>query len=125
MFSRSLGGTVVAVIIAIVAISYKAQHKNRIEQDCKESLHTLVSQCDCYQTRSVYLDTLCDLAHSTAFADSYRSGGRYSSGRFDEARYLSEAMDFMLVRARKDGYKDVVASLERLADADPVPPPGQ
>lgn len=124
MFSRSLGGTVVAVIIAIVAISYKVHHKDQVEQDCKDSLHELVSQCDCYQTRSVYMDTLCDLAHTRAFSGSYRSGGRYSSGRFDEDRYFSDAMDFMLTRAKKDGYKDVVASLERLL-AEDQPPPGK
>jgi hypothetical protein len=125
MESRSIGGTVVGVLVAIGFIGYKFHAKDKTDLETKQRLHEFVAQCDCYEANRAYLDDLCDQAHEKAFADSYRMGGRRTSTRFDEDRYVDEAMTFIVEHARKDGHKDIVKSLEHTGADDQAPPPAE
>lgn len=121
MDSRSIGGTVVALVIAAGLVGYQFHKKDKTNEEYRQKLHAFVAECDCYDASREYLDGLCDQAHDKAFQDAYRMGGRRTSTKFDADQYVDEAMTFILEQARKDGRKEVVASLERFGGIEPEP----
>ncbi len=102
------------VVVAGGLIGMKYCDQGEADADVKGQAAEVVSQLPDYAGNEEYYASLIETAHPTAFDDSYRMGGRRTSSKFDDERYLQLLFQGMADQAQADGRTEIVGTL-RLA----------
>ncbi len=115
---RSLGGTVVVVILCIIGWAVRSGGGSTNTKYLQES-KAFIAQADIYNEHREYFDWLVETAHNDVFGDSYSAGfGRRARATMNVAKYEEDMIDRMLELAKSNDRHDVFESIERLVDPD-------
>lgn len=119
MYARSVTGVVVAIIVAIVMFVSKSSDKSKDEKNIRYEMKEYIAASPAYKLDRDYIEVIFPEAHSTAFAEHYRLGGRYRSNRFDQDGYVDEVFGVMIDRAKAEKRDKVADELQKLWQSGP------
>ncbi len=119
MYTRSVGGVAIAVIVAIVMLVARSGDKSKDDKNIRYEMKEYIAASPAYKVDRDFIEASFPEAHSTAFAAHYTLGSRYRSNRFDQDGYVDEVFGVMIDRAKAEKRGKVAEELQKLWQSGP------
>ncbi len=102
------------IVIVLVAIKFsnRGDDSAQVLSEAKE----LIAQLEVYKPNAEYLDKLTERAHRHVFDKAYDMGGRRRGATFDEDKYLTALLDYMMAQCRTDRENDIAVALQKMRE---------
>ncbi len=123
MNARTIGGVLVLILLVGVVMYTRLGEAGDSGEAAKADVMVLVAEIEGYEAHKKYLDPCADLAHSAAFAKSFKKGTRREASEFHQEVYMSEFFEHLINQTRNAGHQDLVKSLMALRDKYSIPRP--
>jgi hypothetical protein len=92
----------------------KFYDKGSAEAEIKAGMHEWVANSAGYAADPAYADSLFEKCHGPAFEHCYSMGGRRTSAKFDDGRYIAELTAAMSAQAQADGRAELAVGLQEM-----------
>jgi hypothetical protein len=114
MNPRALLGGLVTVGLIGAAIYFKKSRQSETSTETHDVMVQAVHGMPCYEKNKKVLDASLEVAHQQAFDAAYSTGGRRTSGRLDDEKYVQKFFDCMCSEVKKRGKPELEKELQAL-----------
>jgi hypothetical protein len=115
MHARSVGGSIVLVIVVLVGIAMRYEHKSEAGSKMKAEVRAVLMHADGFAKNTDYFDSLLDVAHDEAFEAAYHMGyGRYQRSTLNTDLYVEKVFSLMIERANSEGATHIGAAIDKV-----------
>jgi hypothetical protein len=116
MHMGKVGGIVIAIIIAVIAVSMQFSNKSELADDTRLQVTSLLQGLPDYSEAGPYYEGLATKYHETTFEDFHKMGSRRTSSSFDTMGYIKELLEAMAKDADGNGQSERAGYLRELKD---------
>ena len=115
MYVRSVGGTIVLMVVIVVGIAMRYERKSEAGSEVKAEVRQLLTRAEGFDKYTDYFDSLLEVAHEEAFDAAYHMGyGRHARSTMDTGLYIQTVFPLMIERANSEGATHIGAAIDKI-----------